>query len=61
MFTVESILDFFLTEPIIEIMGNWYPRVIAVMSCVIPTMYIAFTFVSVLYLLYAVWRILSKG
>lgn len=61
MFTVESILDFFLTDTIIESMGNWYPRVIAVMSCVIPTMYIAFTFVSVLYLLYAVWKILSKG
>lgn len=61
MFTVESILDFFLTDTIIESMGNWYPRVIAVMSCVIPTMYLAFTFVSVLYLLYSVWKILSKG
>lgn len=61
MFTVEEIMNFFVSQEIIEAMGNWWPRVLAVMSCVIPTIYIAFTFVSVLYVLYSIWRVLSKG
>ena len=44
MFTVQEIMDMFLTETVIEAMGNWYPRVLAVMSCVIPFSYLLFGF-----------------
>lgn len=37
---VHSIMSMFIDETTIEILGNWYPRVYAVMSCVIP-----FTFI----------------
>lgn len=36
----EYIMNIFMTEGLIEKLGNWYPRVLAVMSCVIP-----FTFI----------------
>ena len=42
MYTVQNILNMFIDTELQETMGNWYPRVCAVMSCVIPTMYIAF-------------------
>lgn len=59
MYTVEEIMDLFLTETIIEIMGNWYPRVLAVMSCVIPISYLLFGFALALLLLYGVWRVVT--
>lgn len=60
MFTVESIMDLFLTESVIESMGNWYPRVLAVMSCVIPAMYILFTFFTVAAILVMIWKVICK-
>lgn len=60
MFTVENIMDLFLTETVINNMGNWYPRVLAVMSCVIPTLYILFTFVVVCIILACVWKVVCK-
>lgn len=59
MFTVEEIMDLFLTETIIESMGNWYPRVLAVMSCVIPFSYLLFGFALSLLLLYGIWRVVT--
>lgn len=59
MFTVEEIMDLFLTETIIDTMGNWYPRVIAVMSCVIPFSYLLFGFALALLLLYGIWRVVT--
>lgn len=60
MFTVESIMDMFLTETVIENMGNWYPRVLAVMSCVIPTCYVLFTFITVFVILACIWKVVCK-
>lgn len=60
MFTVETIMDMFLTETVVEDMGNWYPRVLAVMSCVIPTAYILFTFITVGIILACVWKVIAK-
>lgn len=61
MFTVEEIMNLFLSETIIETLGNWYPRVIAVMSCVIPFTYLLFAMFCVLFLLYSVYRLLAGG
>ena len=58
--TVETILNYFLTPDIIEVMGNWYPRVVAVMSCVIPTLYLLFIMVTVVIILACVWRLICK-
>lgn len=60
MFTVEDIMNLFLSETVIENMGNWYPRVLAVMSCVIPAMYICFTFVTVCIILACVWKLVCR-
>jgi hypothetical protein len=60
MYTVQNILNMFIDSELQETMGNWYPRVCAVMSCVIPTMYIAFIMVCVAFCLYALWRFVSK-
>lgn len=60
MFEVQDILDFFLSPELIDSMGNWYPRVVAVMSCVIPTMYIAFCMVCAVMLLACIWRLTAK-
>lgn len=59
MFTVQEIMDLFLTESVIEAMGNWYPRVLAVMSCVIPFAYLLFGFALSLLLLYGIWRVVT--
>lgn len=59
MFTIEEIMNMFLTETIIESMGNWYARVLAVMSCVIPFSYIVFGFVLSFLLLYGLWKVLT--
>lgn len=59
MFTVEEIMNLFLTDTVIESMGNWYPRVLAVMSCVIPFSYLLFGFALAFLLLYGVWRVVT--
>lgn len=59
MFTVEDILNLFLTPSIIESMGNWYPRVIAVMSCVIPFTYLVFCMVLVFIILLGLWKLVT--
>lgn len=60
MFTVQDVMDLFLTDTVIENLGNWYPRVLAVMSCVIPTLYILFTFLTVSIILGCVWKLVCK-
>ena len=60
MFTVEEIMNYFVSQNVIDSMGNWWPRVLAVMSCVIPAMYIAFTFVTVCVILACVWKVVVK-
>lgn len=60
MFEVQDILDFFLSPELVDTMGNWYPRVVAVMSCVIPTMYLAFCMVCVVMILACIWRLTAK-
>ena len=60
MFTVEEIMNYFVSQNVIDSMGNWWPRVLAVMSCVIPAMYIGFTFVTVCVILACVWKVVVK-
>ena len=60
MFTVEDIMTLFVSQNIIDSMGNWWPRVLAVMSCVIPAMYIAFTFVTVCIILACIWKLVCR-
>lgn len=60
MYEVQEILDFFISSEMVEGMGNWWPRVIAVMSCVIPTMYLLFAMVCVILLLVSIYRIVGK-
>lgn len=60
MYEVSEILSFFISADMVETMGNWWPRVIAVMSCVIPTMYIAFAMICVIMVLSCVWRLTAK-
>lgn len=60
MYEVQEILDFFISSEMVESMGNWWPRVIAVMSCVIPTMYLLFAMVCVILLLVSIYRIVGK-
>ena len=60
MFTVEEIMNYFVSQNVIDSMGNWWPRVLAVMSCVSPAMYIAFTFVTVCVILACVWKVVVK-
>lgn len=61
MINVENLLNLFLTEKIIEDMGCWYPRVLAVMSCVLPTMYVCFSMACVLVLFWSIWKLVSGG
>lgn len=60
MYEVQEILEFFISSEMVESMGNWWPRVIAVMSCVIPTMYLLFAMVCVIMLLVSIYRIVGK-
>lgn len=60
MYEVQEILDFFISQEMVETMGNWWPRVVAVMSCVIPFMYILFAMVCVILLLFSVYRLVGK-
>lgn len=52
-----DILNYFIDESVIETLGNWYPRVIAVMSCVLPALF-AGTFCALILMI--VW-IVAKG
>lgn len=49
---IDDILSMFIDQNTIDILGNWYPRVYAVMSCVIPFMFILGSFL----LLALIWR-----
>lgn len=60
MYTVEDLMNFFVSQNVIDSMGNWYPRVLAVMSCVIPTLYILFTFATVCIILSCVWKLVCR-
>ena len=42
---INTIMSMFLDDATIEILGNWYPRVYAVMSCVIPVIFILGVFI----------------
>ena len=55
---VSDIMDMFIDQNAIDIMGNWYPRVYAVMSCVIPFTFILASFAFVGLILWAVYRAL---
>lgn len=60
MFTVEDIMTLFVSQNIIDSMGNWWPRVLAVMSCVIPALYIVFTFTTVCIILACIWKLVCR-
>lgn len=55
---VEDIMNMFITDNQIADLGNWYPRVLAVMSCVIPTLFIMASFAFIGLILWAVYRAL---
>lgn len=55
---VEDIMNMFITDNQIADLGNWYPRVLAVMSCVIPTLFILASFAFIGLILWAVYRAL---
>lgn len=55
---VEYIMDMFLTDEVIATMGNWYPRVMAVMSCVIPVTFIIGVFALMALVLWASFKAL---
>lgn len=56
---ISDLMGLFLTDDIIIAMGNWYPRVLAVMSCVVPFAYLLYGFALSLLLLYGVYRVVS--
>lgn len=60
MFTVQQIMEYFVSSDVIETMGNWWPRVLAVMSCVIPALYLGFTFVTVGIILGIIWKLVTR-
>lgn len=53
---VKEIMDLFVNPELIDILGNWYPRVMAVMSCVIPFMFILGVFAMIGLTVLACWR-----
>lgn len=55
---IEELLTQFISADTVEKMGAWYPRVLAVMSCVIPFMYVLAVIGFHALALYALWRIL---
>ena len=60
MYTVEDLMSFFVSQNVIDSMGNWWPRVLAVMSCVIPALYIVFTFTTVCIILACIWKLVCR-
>lgn len=55
---IDYILNMFIDERTIEIMGNWYPRVYAVMSCVIPFTFILGVFIMFGLILHEIFKAL---
>lgn len=53
-----DIMMLFIDERMIETLGNWYPRVMAVMSCVIPFTYVSASLLGLALILHNVWRTL---
>lgn len=53
-------MNFFVSQNVIDSMGNWWPRVLAVMSCVIPALYIVFTFTTVCIILACIWKLVCR-
>ena len=56
---IDYIMNIFLDENAISIMGNWYARVYAVMSCVIPCLFILGVFAMFAMILHEVFQILK--
>lgn len=54
----EYIMDIFMTDGLIDKLGNWYPRVLAVMSCVIPFTFILGVFAFMCLVLYSAFKAL---
>ena len=54
----EYIMDIFMTDNLIDKLGNWYPRVLAVMSCVIPFTFIIGVFGFMCLVLYSAFKAL---
>lgn len=55
---INAILEMFIDNATIEILGNWYPRVYAVMSCIIPFTFILGAFALLALILHEVFKIL---
>ena len=55
---IDYILSMFIDDRSIEIMGNWYPRVYAVMSCVIPFVFVLGVFIMFGMILHEVFKVL---
>jgi len=55
---IEQLLMQFITEDTVEKMGNWFPRVLAVLSCVIPFTYLLCVIGFFALILYSIYRML---
>lgn len=53
-----DIMMLFIDERMIQTLGNWYPRVMAVMSCVIPFTFVLASLLGLGLILHNVWRAL---
>lgn len=61
MFTVQQIIDTFLTDSLINDMGECaYQRLVYTLGVALPCLYLAFGMVCVLLLLYAVYRLVVR-
>ena len=56
---INDILSMFIDDATITILGNWYARVYAVMSCVIPFTFIIGAFALIALILHEVFRIIK--
>lgn len=52
---IPDLLNNFFTPQMIEDMGNWYPRVLAVMACVVPTIVLCFGGWCFAYIVKSLW------
>lgn len=55
---IHGILEMFIDSTTIEILGNWYARVYAVMSCVIPFTFILGAFALIALLIHETFKVL---
>lgn len=60
MINIIDFLDFFGIVENAELLGVWYPRVVAVMSCVVPTAYIIITLCIIYFILKSIWGMLAN-